>query len=248
MSNYVYEEAVYIPTEDNPLVLQSGRKIYRHSNNEGSVLVFDQYGTQTKLYVPDAKYRDFSYKEISAGLGTNTQLHTPILEINSIDDYDYLLGLKKAFDEPFTNDEFLTDSQLQSKLDSMLSSGTFADDFNAQDGTDAILLNLDATSQAALAVRDLVPTGLIGCNLPNIYELSVIWLESDNIDSIDPTINEYSNKGLGSPVRFRTGAFWTCTEIHRVNNYFYRNTLADNGMVYHYTCNITHYALPVLEL
>ena len=38
------------PTESNPLILKSNRKLYRHSNNEGCVIEFDQYGKNTKLY------------------------------------------------------------------------------------------------------------------------------------------------------------------------------------------------------
>lgn len=245
MSNYVYEEASLIPGLNACHILPSGRILCRHPNNEGSVLVFDQYGTQTKLYIPDAKYRKLPYKAISSDSGYTTQLHTPILKLGEC---AYLLNSSKPYNQPFTDDEFLTDNQLQTKLDSMLNNGTFADDFTAQDGTDAILLNLDATSPAALAARDVVPTGLIGCNLPNIYESSVIWLESDNIDSIDPTINEHSGARLGNPSRFMRSYVWTCTEVQNVNANFYGLFINHlGGMNYRPRSNST-YIVPVLEL
>ena len=224
--------------------MPSGRKLWRHSNNEGCVIEFDQYGKNTKLYVPDAKFRNFSFKEISSDVGWTTQLHTPILELNS---YDYLLDSSKSYSQPFTDDEFLTDEQLQTKLDSMLNNGTFADDFNAKQGTDAILASLDASSEAATFARSLVPTGLRACDIPNIYELAVIWLESDNIDSIDPTVNEFNDLRLGSPNRFNSDYFWTCTEVQSSSS-FTSLHLNCNGTVKAYRRNASYYVLPVLEL
>ena len=251
-------ELIYIPNnatfrrENIPCKTAGGRVIGRHVNWEGSVIYFGEYGTDISLYapskpttinlyVPDAKFRDFSYKEISSDSGRNTQLHIPILEYNNS---IYLFDLSKSYSQPFTDDEFLTDKQLQTKLDSVLNNGTFVNDFNAQDGTDEILLNLDATSTAALAARDIVPTGLIGCNLPNIYELSVIWLESDNIDSIDPTINEHSKSRLGSPSRFKKNEFWTCTEVQDGND-FHSLSLGYSGYVSKNYRNYSLYVLPV---
>ena len=242
MNNYAYEDRTY--TENNPLISNSGRKLYRHPNNEGSVLVFDQYGKNTKLYVPDAKYRNFSYKEISSDVGCTTQLHTPILELG---DYEYLLELNKSSSQSFTDDEFLTDSQLQSKLDSILNNGTFADDFTAKQGTDAILASLDASSEVATYTRSLVPTNLRACDIPNTYELSVIWLESDNIDSIDPTVNKFNDLRLGSPSRFNGNYFWTCTEVLN-GSYFYGLNLNSIGSVLYDGRNGSNYVLPVLEL
>ena len=231
-------------TEQNPWVLPSGRKLWRHSNNEGCVIEFDQYGKNTKLYVPDAKFRNFSFKEISSDVGWTTQLHTPILELNS---YDYLLDSSKSYSQPFTTDEFLTDTELQTKLDSMLNNGTFANDFTAKQGTDAILASLDASSEAASFVRSLVPTNLSSCDIPNIYELAVIWLESDNIDSIDPTINEFNDLRIGSPNRFNSNYFWTCTEVHHVS-YFGALVLDYDGNTGYHNRDDSTCVLPVLEL
>lgn len=190
----------------------------------------------------------FLKKKVSSSSSNNTQLHTPILEYN---DSVYLFDSNKSYSIPFvdfTGDKFLTDEQLQIKLDSTLNNGTFADDFTAQDGTDEILLNLDATAPAALAARNIVPTGLIGCNLPNIYELSVIWLESDNIDSIDPTINDYSNNRLGSPTRFNISSFWACTEVQYRDNFFTGLRLGYGGLMKYLPRENSYYVLPVLEL
>lgn len=232
------------PTESNPLILKSNRKLYRHSNNEGCVIEFDQYGKNTKLYVPDAKFRNFSSKKISSETNTNTQLHDPILKYTS---YIYLLDSSKDYTQSFTDSEFLTDEQLQSKLDSMLSNSSFKDDFTAKAGTDAILASLDALSEAASFARSLIPTDLRACDIPNIYELAVIWLESDNIDSIDPTVNEYSNNRLGSPNRFNSNYFWTCTEV-QLSSTFRGLYIYYGGRVLYNPRDASLCVLPVLEL
>lgn len=248
MSNYVYEDVVTIPGLNACHILPSGRILCRHPNNEGSVLVFDQYGTQTKLYIPDAKFRDLPYKELMSDPSIQfTQLHSTKLTYNINRDTAYILGdtLKRG-DKPFTETEFSTDAQLQKTLDLKLSSGSFKNDFTAKQGTDA-LLTLDANSKAVTYARSLVPTNLRACDIPNIYELSVIWLESDNIDSIDPTINEFNNLRLGSPNRFKNDYFWTCTEVHRGIG-FYDLDLGYDGSVNYDSCNSSRYVLPVLEL
>lgn len=237
-------------TEQNPWILPSGRKLWRHPNGEGCVLEFNMYGKIVQLYVPDAEYRDFSFRTISSNIGWDTQLHTPVLKYN---DYTYLFDSEKLYSQPFTPDEFLTDSQLQIKLDSILNNGTFANDFTAKEGTNAILESLDSLSEAATYARSLVPTGLSACDLPNIYELAIIWLESDNIDSIDPTVdNSVANTRLklGNPDRFDTGHFLTCTEIQDIldDNNFKSADIYYNGIVNDDDRNASGNVLPVLEL
>lgn len=253
MSNYIYENKyINVPGLNYCTILPSGRILCRHPNNEGSVLVFDQYGTQTKLYIPDAKFRDLPYKELMSDPSRQyTQLHSTKLTYNSNRDTAYILGdtLKRG-DKPFTETEFSTDAQLQKTLDLKLSSGSFKNDFTAKQGTDA-LLTLDANSKAVTYARSLVPTGLRACDIPNIYELAVIWLESDNIDSIDPTLNDYSNLRLGSPRRFASNYFWSCSEIHSIinnNNVFENITLYFTGFISPTSRLGTYIILPVLEL
>lgn len=244
-------EITYTPsnnifTKNNIPIKTAGRRVIgRHVNWEGSVINFDQYGTRTNLFVPDAKFRDFARKAISFGNRRDTQVHTPIFKFSS---YIHLFDPDKDYTQPFINNEFLTDTSLQSKLDLALTeNGSFMEDFTAQEGTDAILLNLDAESPAALAVQYLVPTGLIGCSLPNIYELAVIWLESDNIDLIDFTANEHLNTKLGSPNRFGKNTFWSCTEIQKGTS-FYGMQFSYSGSTYHLSRENLYSVLPVLEL
>lgn len=250
-------ELMYLPnnktfTKDNIACRTAGGRVMgRHVNWEGSVINFDQYGTRTNLYIPDVKFRNSSSKSISSSYDSRyIQIHTPSLHLSASTRYLLNYSPKKS-SEPFTDDEFFTDKQLQTKLDSYLNNGTFADDFTAKQGTDAILSSLDAASEAALLARSLVPTNLRACDLPNIYELTVIWLESDNIDTIDPTIdpnaNEYSNKVLGSPSRFISRSHWTCTENYADSLSCSSHLESDGNVDYDYRTK-TKCVLPVLEL
>ena len=245
-------EITYTPsnnifTKNNIPIKTAGKRVIgRHVNWEGSVINFDQYGTRTNLFVPDAKFRNSSLKQISSSNGMDTQLHSPILKYDA---FIYLFDSNKSEAQSFINNEFLSDTELQTKLNSvLLDSETFASDFTAQEGTDAILLNLDAESPAALAARNVIPTGLIGCNLPNIYELSIIWLESDNIDLIDITVTEYDSLRLGSPSRFYIEYFWSCTEVQDGNDFGALYITSYGSIDYYQFRNGSRCVLPVLEL
>lgn len=244
-------ELTYLPTnttfkkENIPCKTAGGRVIGRHVNWEGSVINFDQYGTRTNLFVPDAKFRNFTGRELSSGNGWTTQLHNPILNFGTGASTN-LLESDKNSDQYFNNVEYLTDIQLQELLNSTLSGNSFKDDFTAKEGTDAILNTLDPNSLAGTYVRSLVPTDLQECNLPNIYELAVIWLESDNIDSIDTTINEFNNLRLGSPNRFNTGKYWSCTEIY--GGQFRGLYISYTGYISFNARYTSYKVIPVLEL
>ena len=241
-------------TEQNPWLLPSGRKLWRHPNEEGCVLEFNMYGKIVQLYVPDAKYRDFTSKLISLNDGAYVQLHSPILIWNAS---NYLFDQAKEISEPFTETEFLTDSQLQIKLDSFLINNSFSNDFIGKDGTNSIITSLENLpgtgiyGKAASYARTLIPTGLSSCNLPNLYELTVIWLESDNIDFIDPTVNEYSSTKLGNPNRFSNYDLWSCTEVQYTASdtpRFFGIEFNRYGHISYSARNTPYRVLPVLEL
>ena len=241
-------------TEQNPWILPSGRKLWRHSNGEGCVLEFNMYGKIVQLYVPDAQYRDFTSRLISLNTGEDIQLHSPILIWNTS---NYLFDSAKEISEPFTETEFLTDSQLQIKLDSFLINNSFSNDFIGKDGTNSIITSLENLpgtgiyGKAASYARTLIPTGLSPCNLPNLYELTVVWLESDNIDFIDPTVNEYSSTKLGSPNRFSNYDLWSCTEVQYTASdtpRFFGIMFNRYGYISYSGRNYPYRVLPVLEL
>lgn len=260
-----YTSSNIIFTRNNiPIKTAGGRIIGRHVNWEGSVINFDQYGTRTNLFVPDAKFRDLGDYSISNKIiSTDTQMHSPIFDISTENHmsakYVYLIADgRKEDNDYFTNTEYLTDTQLQSKIDSLLNNAqSFANDFTAKEGTDAILA-LDSNSKAANYVRSVIPSKLTPCNIPNFYELCVLYLESDNIDLLDYDIRYTPNfptgRRLGAPARFNGRAIekQSCTEVSIIGSSgsqsFEGLHLNNGGLSRMYGRYTTIGVIPVLEL
>lgn len=187
-------------SSSSAITLPSGRKIYRHTNGKGSVLEFDMYGKAIKLFVADAVYRSALRFGLSnaknyprGGFSETNALGTT--KING--DKNSLSKVKDA--------EIITDNQLQEIWPG------FADCPAAKENCDIWITNKDliGTTQApdGSIVIEGVPaveharslTGVIsgGLDIPNIYELMVIFLESDYIDMIDITAISNKEKCLG---------------------------------------------------
>ena len=180
-------------------VLPSGRKLYRHESNQGSVIEFDYWGSPMKLFVADAKYRglNLDYDAMTSGHG--------IKQISVTTDH---------FDE-FIDDD--TEPLSYTKNDAWIQS-TYADLRN--DGTAASnsnrLIRYSAT-QAAHHCRNQDIPGVGQLDLPNLYELIILYLESDNIDALDPTAESNRDKALGmmntrGRFDFNIGYLWSSTE------------------------------------
>ena len=155
------------------------RKLYRHSSNEGSVIEFDYWGTWTKLFVADAKYRGLNLAYDTAAKPHNgLQLFVTSACFNgSRDDCTEAL--------PYNKD----DAWIQSTYEALKKDGT------AKSNTDKLMAY--STTQAAHHCRDQNIPGVGQLDLPNIYELIVLYLESDNIDALDPTVESNRDKALG---------------------------------------------------
>ena len=190
------------PTEDNPVILESGRKLWRHSNNEGCVLEFDEFGKTTKLFVPDAVYRSTSTYALIPIENQNNFNHANSIGAPHIQFQGYI--------PPFylTDLESNTDSALQTFLTQNIPN--INTEWSAKQYTNAYLQYIPDSS-ACLFARSVVPTGLSGCDVPNVYELCVLWLEGANIDTYDPTVKENSNKKMEN-FNF-SGEVWASTEI-----------------------------------
>ena len=171
-------------------MLPSGRKIYRHESNEGSVIEFDYWGTPMKLFVADAKYR---------GLGvvydTTWRSHgNPQLAVTA----DCFNGPKD-------------DAWVQRTYAALRDDGT------AKSNTDILMKFGSLETEAAHYCRKQDIPGVGQLDLPNLYELIILYLESDNIDALDPTAesNIYKTLGKMNPSRVDFGAhlvFWSSTE------------------------------------
>ena len=180
--------------------LPSKRRIYRHSSNEGSVIEFDYWGAPMKLFVADAKYRSVGLK-----YDTTRQSHgNPQLLVT----LDYFNGAADNRTEalPYTKG----DAWIQRTYAELRGDGT------AKSNTD-FLMEFDGTEAAHHCRNQDIP-GIGPLDLPNLYELIILYLESDNIDALDPTVESNRDKALGvmnTNGRFGLGSLghvWASTE------------------------------------
>ena len=169
-------------------MLPSGRKLYRHESNQGSVIEFDYWGSQMKLFVADAKYRTaaLAYDMAQQSHG-NPQLTVTTDHFNGSAD----------------------DAWIQSTYAALRDDGT------AKSNTDKLMKF--GTTEAAHHCRKQDIPGVGQLDLPNLYELIILYLESDNIDALDPTAETNMYKALGrmNPFRFDFGdqlMVWSSTE------------------------------------
>ena len=155
------------------------RKLYRHSSNEGSVIEIDYWGTPMKLFVADAKYRAvrLAYDTTPRSHG-NPQLATSTAYFNGSAD-------NRNGSLPYTKD----DAWIQSAYAALRGDGT------AKSNTDFLMKF--TTTEAAHHCRNQDIPGIGPLDLPNLYELIILYLESDNIDALDPTAESNSDKALG---------------------------------------------------
>lgn len=180
---------------------QLGRKIYRHSGNAGSVVEFDYWGTPMKLFVADAKYRGLNLKYD----------RTPRLHGNP------KLDASNGFfsDDPPDSDTAplsytRDDVWIQSRHAILRNDGT------AKSNTDKLMAY--SSTEAAHHCRNQNISGVGQLDLPNLYELIILYFESDNIDALDPTVESNRDNALGmmnTEGRFDfgyDGAAWSSTE------------------------------------
>ena len=194
------------------------RKLYRHSSNEGSVIEIDYWGSPMKLFVADAKYRAarLAYDTTMRAHG-NPQLSVSNAHFNGATD-----DPKKAL--TYNKD----DTWIQNTYAALKNDGT------AKSNTD-ILMGFSTTRAAHYCRSQDIP-GVGQLDLPNLYELIILYLESDNIDALDPTAESNRDKALGmmnTCCRFNFGnqtSLWSSTENNGGHAwYIFPNGNANNG-------------------
>ena len=148
--------------------LPSGRRIYRHSSNQGCVIDYQQDGVDKKLFVLDAGYRG-NYEKWYNG---DSDCGIPHLGEQLI----YVTGT------------YLTDAQLDAYNINDSRGGT------SKENTDKLMAH---SSPAASQCRNRIVTGIGALDLPTIRELLVIYMERENIDALDPTKTSNPTWALG---------------------------------------------------
>ena len=237
-----------IPTEDNPVLLESGRKLWRHSNNEGSVLEFDEFGKTTKLFVPDAVYRSTSTYALIPSSNQNNFNPKSFTGAPRMWYHDDQFGELNIF---LGNLSPNTDSALQTFLTQTIMN--INEEWTAKQYTNTYLSKVP-DSPACLFARSVVPTGLGACDVPNLYELCILWLERANIDKYDPTVVENPNKTMENIMSSSGLHVWASTEtfngaVTAMGVEFRAPSIGSDGEIVSPSIRSNSYCVvPVLEL
>lgn len=178
-----------------PPYVFAGRTVYRHDTLPGSVVIYDEFGTEKKLFVADAVYRGTSlWRSSNADVPALTKWpHFYYLTntANTIDDVTGSVNLEQVADlTPY--ESMLTDAWFQAALASTLQPVLKT----AKEGTDLMIAS--GYFYPSRLCRNLS----IGVELqvPNIYQLLVMYAMGDVIDSLDPTLAADPSRALGKYV------------------------------------------------
>lgn len=163
------------------------RKIERHPSNQGSVITFDMFGKQTHLFVADAKYRTCEM--------CNSYSFRLKPEID-IDDY-----LKF-----FSDNNCFSDKAIQNYFNEL------NNDLSAKENSEILWLQMN---RAVEYCRNIEIENIGELDLPNFYELIIIFSESERLDEMDITRYNFPEFSL-SEINFTK-------EIKGVNPYFHKD-------------------------
>lgn len=187
-----------------------------------------------KLFVADAKYRS-----------ATTLAYDTINQDHGLPKMDakggwYPHGDSSSDTSPLT--WTMTDKEWQANCPK------FREDGTAKSNTDRLMRF--STTKAAHHCRNQNIPGIGALDLPNIYELFIMYMEADKIDEMDPTFEQYKDRGLGHKATYgrfdymNRGAVWSSSEYSGS----YARYVDYNGCV-HSTSQYTYYGVaPVKEL
>ena len=156
-------------------ILPSGRKLWRHESNEGSVIECTMHGMPLQLFIADAKYRaSKALTPPKSGAVVNSRTGTNWFPGYSLNPNDM----------PVLNDTWMDENVYYFDK-------TPCNYANNQ-------CDLIATSAAVTYTRSLTFLDEHGLDVPNAWEMFMLMAEGDYIDELDPTvISSSSNLRLG---------------------------------------------------
>ena len=225
-----------IPTEDNPRILPSGRKLYRHATLPGSVIVFDDKISNCRIVVLDAQYR--AHKQYGY-MFVNPENISPTGKLFDTELYN-MEGYPNLSDTTVTNLNLWDED-----------ANTLTTKLTTNYPTESINIPDAALYCKSLNFNDNTSTHT--CSLPNIAELLRIGLEYKHIDQLDPTIADYS----GFSIR---AMFYDYPNTHNglIASSFYNNgtcwglAMDENGNDYLHASgflpNMTFGVIPIIEM
>lgn len=162
------------------MTTRSGRVLWLDQGGEVINMAFDYWGQKKIMRLPCARHRalmKFGLYNLDNALLDNFAAHT------------------SAFAGATYTREIdpVTDAQLQAAL------AAFKNDKSGHENTEVWVRADGGGSLAALFCRNvnIAPYGPDYFDLPNIYELAVMFVEADEIDSLDESLAQYRQFALG---------------------------------------------------
>lgn len=165
----------------NKVTALSGRQYYRNDCNNGTVMCWYDRSNYKETLILDAKFR--SYKIWS-------KRNETLLNCGIKDRYGYI---SSDISNEITNPQ-LSNQNIISQIatDQYLDSRLFPKDNNSSNHNTNVIIDKDSDSFDCSAGY----CRSVDCDLPNIQTLVRIFCDGPIIDSLDPTIIEYSDRSL----------------------------------------------------
>ncbi len=213
-------------TEENPLITEAGRKLWRHPSEMGTVIEFND-GQDRKVLVLDAQYR--ARWQMMTSTSNDTSLPNYISK--NTNNTWYIDGGSSA----------TTPSACASLTDDTLNSlwVNSIDDNTSKYNTDVWFTQPDC--EAATHCRSITVNG-VGCDIPNIQTLMRIYCEGVLLDALDPTVTSYQDFRFSD--WFASWYLWSSTEC----NTQYVRQMHSNGSCGYDRKDSSFGVCPVFEL
>lgn len=169
------------------LPVDTDRMLYRHDSGMGTVMEYiDADGVHKKVLILDAVYRNTGMSESSAVCPSTLKK----LATSSTTDIDNAAG--NAYILGFSNTAGLSISD--SRLNLLWPEALVDSNSSAYNTQQWLLLGTDPSAAQQAAAVTVAGTA---CQVPNLNVAFRIFLEADNIDALDPTLNNNLTKALG---------------------------------------------------
>ena len=197
-----------VPVEIRSMHLPSGRLLYRHQSQMGSVLEFND-GSPRKVMVLDGKYRT---TETFGTYGKRVQRMVYFKE-NTKDNW-MINGIRRdaiplecsSLADTFLNDLW-KDSIDQNTAKQNCDRWMKHNDLEDSDG----IVGVPAVSYCRSIQVNGTP-----CDLPNFQTLIRIYCDAEAIDQLDPTIADHPGRALGS--KNPNGSWKICAEAFALSS------------------------------
>lgn len=214
--------AVSIATEKpSEIISEGGRRLYTHASGKGVVIEYTDWSGPKKMFVAGAPYR--AAKKFGA-YGWDSPLAN--FSQKNANATDYIDGGSTDITDG-NSIPVMTDAQLMAMWPG------FSTDKTARENCDVWMTRVGINDTASTPING-VPVvehcraisdieGIFGgCDLPNEYQLMIIFLEQNNIDALDPLSVANPEMRLGKE---NTNGWWNVTGT----GYAYSSTESSSG-------------------